>query len=129
MKLRMLAMFHRCGVRMARSWDRDLGEIVEEVVEEDLPRQHRQEGEEQHRARHAEHVAEVRAGAHQEVLHDVRKGLPALEDALVEDAQAALAEQDVGRGGRGRCRAARTVMSDPANRTQPPSRAVPTTGG
>jgi Double zinc ribbon len=76
--------------------DRDLGEIVEEVVEQDLRRQHRQERQEEERARHAEHVAKVRAGPHQQVLHHVAEGPPALKNSGVEDAEVALEQDDVG---------------------------------
>src|SRR5438046_2583991 len=76
--------------------DGDLGEIVEEVVEQDLGRQHRQEGQEEERTRHAEHVAEVRAGPHQQVLHHVAEGPAALENSGVEDVQVAFKQDDVG---------------------------------
>ena len=68
--------------------NRELGEVVEKVVEEDLRRQHRQERQEHRCRRHAEHVAEVRAGAHQQVLHHVAGRTPALEDAAMQHAEA-----------------------------------------
>ena len=51
--------------------DGGLREIVEQVVGQDLDRQHRQERQERARAQHAEHVPEVRAGGHLDVLDDV----------------------------------------------------------
>ena len=97
----MIPMFHLCGVWMNASStfvgrDRDLGEIVEEVVEKDLGRQHRQEREEQERARHAEHVAEVRARPHEQVLHHVARGAAALENPAVKHSEATLAQNHVG---------------------------------
>src|SRR5207249_6058082 len=76
--------------------DRDLGQIVQEVVQQDLGRQHRQERQEEERAGHAEHVAEVRAGPHQQVLHHVAEGPAALENSGVQDVQVAFEQDDVG---------------------------------
>ena len=47
---------------------------------------------------HGEHVAEVRAAAHHDVLDDVGEGAPALEHALVEHAQIVLQSRIIGRG-------------------------------
>ena len=81
----------------------DLRDIVEEVVQEDLGGQHRQEWEECRSGRHAEHIAEIRACAH----HDIFIMLPspaAGEDPTVQHPQATLTENqfrrlfcDVGR--------------------------------
>ena len=48
-------------------------------------------------ARHAEHVAEVGAGGHVDVLQRVGEGDPPLPDALDQDAQVLLQQDDVGR--------------------------------
>src|ERR1035437_6793783 len=56
--------------------DTDLGNVIEEIVQQYLSRQHGQEWQEQRCPSHAEHVAEVRARAHDDVLHDVGKGAP-----------------------------------------------------
>ena len=75
--------------------DRDLGDVVEEVVEQDLRRQHRQERQEQRRTGHAEHVAEVRARPHQEVLEDIPEGLPPGDDPGVQHVEPSLEQDDV----------------------------------
>ena len=49
--------------------DRQLADVVEQVVEEDLGREHRQERQEERCAGGAEHVPEVRRRRHQDVLH------------------------------------------------------------
>ena len=77
--------------------DRHFGKIVEHVVEQDLRRQHRQEGQEYRGGRHAEHVAEVGAGAHHDVLADVGEGAPAFEHAVVQHLQVALEQDQIGR--------------------------------
>ena len=84
------------GVHAVRR-DRHLGEVVEEVVEQDLQRQHGQEGQEERRRGHAQHVAEVGAGAHQHVLHDVAEAPPPSDHPVVEHVQPLLEQDDVGR--------------------------------
>jgi hypothetical protein len=54
-------------------------------------------GSRQRGRRHAQHVAEVRARAHEQVLHDVAGRAPPREDAAVQHAKPALGQQDVGR--------------------------------
>ena len=76
--------------------DADLREVVEQVVEQDLDRRHRQEGQEEAAAHHAEHVAEIGAGAHLDVLDDVAEDLAALDDAVLEHEEALLQQDDVG---------------------------------
>ena len=51
--------------------DRDLGHVVDQVVEQDLDRQHRQERQDQRGSGHAEHVAEIRACTHQDIFGHV----------------------------------------------------------
>ncbi len=67
--------------------DRDLRHVVENVVEENLCRHHRQKRQEQGRAGHAEHVAEIRARPHHDVFHDVRECATSLHHAVVQDGQ------------------------------------------
>ena len=84
MKRRTNAMSHAAGrasdLRVdAVGRDRELADVVEQVVQQDLRRQHRQEREEQRRAGGAEHVPEVRRGGHQDVLQRVGEDPPALD--------------------------------------------------
>ena len=76
--------------------DRHLADVVEEVVEQDLRRQHRQEGEEQGGAGGGEHVAEVGRGAHQHVLDRVGEDAAALDDTVGDDAEVLVEQDDVG---------------------------------
>ena len=76
--------------------DRHLAGVVEQVVEQDLRRQHRQEGQEQRGAAGAEHVPEVRRGPHQHVLDRVGEDAPALDDPVGEDAEVLVEQDDVG---------------------------------
>ncbi len=46
----------------------DLRRVVEKIVEQDLRGEHRQKRQKCGGARHAEHIAEIGAGAHQHVL-------------------------------------------------------------
>ena len=77
--------------------DADLRDVVEEVVQQDLRRQHRQERQEERRRGHAEHVAEVRARPHHDVLHDVGEAAPPLDDAVVQDGEVLLEQDDLRR--------------------------------
>ena len=76
--------------------DRHLGQVVEEVVEQNLCWEHGQERQEHKGAGHAEHVPEVRTGAHQQVLHYVPKRFASLNDALVEHIEALLKQDEFG---------------------------------
>src|SRR5579883_2952064 len=58
-------------------WNRSLREIVKQIVRQHLDRQHWQERQEGACAEHAEHVAEVRACPHFDVLCDVAENLAA----------------------------------------------------
>ena len=101
MKFRIKSIVQGCGRRdelvvdVVR-WDSDLGKIVEDVVEEDLRWEHRQERKEHRCSCHAEHVSEVRACPHEQVLHDVAERLAPLEDPGVQDIEPRLEEDDVG---------------------------------
>ncbi len=77
--------------------DRELGRVVDEIVEQDLRRGHRQEGEHDRGDRHAEHVAEVRAQGHHQVLERVCERLSPLHDAVDDFAEAFFEKNDVGR--------------------------------
>src|SRR5208337_1218760 len=74
----------------------ELADVVKKVIEQDLRGQHRQERQEERSRRHAEYISKVRAGAHQQILHHVTKGLAPLDDAIVQDPQARLNKNDVG---------------------------------
>ena len=77
--------------------DRHLARVVEQVVQQDLERQHRQEREERRGHRDAEHVAEIRRRPHQDVLDRVREDPATLDDAVGEDVEITLEQDDVGR--------------------------------
>ena len=77
--------------------DGGLREVVQQIVGQHLDRRHRQERQEDAGAEHAEHVAEIRAGAHLDVFGDVAEDLAALDHAVAEHRQALLQEDDVGR--------------------------------
>src|SRR5207247_7593226 len=76
--------------------NRYLGEIIQKIVEQDLSRQHRQERKKNRCRRHAGHVAEVRARAHQQILHNVAEGFTSFDDSLMKDVKAALQQDNVG---------------------------------
>ena len=76
--------------------DRHLAGVVEQVVEQDLRREHRQEAQEQRGGAGAEHVPEVRRGAHQDVLDRVGEDAAALDDAAGEDVEILVEQHDVG---------------------------------
>jgi hypothetical protein len=67
-------------------WDVCLGRVADQVIEQDLAGQHRQEGEEQRRPGHAQHVAEVELipiRMYLSVLADVR--LPSRTPCAIVD--------------------------------------------
>ncbi len=75
--------------------DACLGEIVQEVIDEHLHRPHGQEGQQVACADDAEHVSEVGACTHADILDDVREDPSSFDDPLVKDKQALLQEHDV----------------------------------
>ena len=77
--------------------DGRLREVVEQVVGEHLDRQHGQEGQECAGPHDAEHIPEVGAGRHLDVLDDVAEHAPAFQHALLQDQQAVFQQDDVGR--------------------------------
>jgi hypothetical protein len=58
--------------------------------------QHRQEGQEDGGAGCAEHVAEVRGGGHQDVLHRVGENAAAFHDTVGQHAEILVEQDDVG---------------------------------
>ena len=58
---------------------------------------HRQEGQKIARSDDAEHVAEVGAGAHANVLDDVRENAPSLPDAVFQHEETFFQQDNVGR--------------------------------
>ena len=77
--------------------DADLREVVEQVLHQQVQRQHRQERQEGAGHQHRQHVAEVGAGRHADVLQQVAEGGAALHHAFVQHHQALLQQDDVGR--------------------------------
>src|SRR5258708_4735873 len=75
--------------------DGDLRHVVKKVVEQNLSGEHGQEFKKQGSSGHAEHVAEVRAGAHQKIFHDVAEGLAAFDDSVVKHIQTRFQQDDV----------------------------------
>ena len=63
--------------------DRHLREVVEEIIGQHLNRGHGQEGQEGAGPQHAEHVAEIGARPHADVLDDVREDLRGLRSRLL----------------------------------------------
>ena len=90
--------------------DRRLRRVVDEVVEQDLAGRHRQEGQQQRRPGHAQHVAEVGAGPHPDVLEGVGERAPAFDHAPADRREARLEQDDVGRRAR---HVGRVVHADP----------------
>ncbi len=77
--------------------DRHLARVVQQVVEQDLRREHRQEREECRRGRGAEHVPEVRRRRHQHVLDGVGEDATPLDDPVGQHAEVLVEQDDVGR--------------------------------
>src|SRR5208283_1722458 len=67
--------------------DRDLRNIVEKIVQQDLYRQHGKKGQEERCSGHAEHVPEIGTRSHHNVFHDVAVGAPAFHDSFIEHVQ------------------------------------------
>jgi hypothetical protein len=86
----------RLGRLDAVGGDGELAGVVEQVVEQDLGRQHRQKRQEQRGAGGAEHVAEVGRGGHQHVLEGVGEDPAALHHAVGEHAEVLVQQHDVG---------------------------------
>ena len=84
------------GIHVVRG-DGNLGEIVEQVVGQDLERGHRHERQEDAGAQDAEHVAEVGAGPHADVFEDVGEDLPPLPNPLLQHQQVFLQQDGIRR--------------------------------
>src|ERR1035437_6982632 len=76
--------------------DADLGNVIQEIVQQNLGRQQGQEGQEQRCRSHAEHVAEVRTGSHDDVLHDVGEGAASLVHPVVQYGKVLFQQDDLG---------------------------------
>ena len=76
--------------------DRHLRDGVEQVVEQNLHRQHRQERQDQRCPGHREHVPEIRAHRHHDEFHDVAEGAAPFSDAALEHAEILLQQDDIG---------------------------------
>ena len=76
---------------------RELGDVVHQVLQQQLDREHRQERNERAGHQYREHVAEVGAGGHVQVFHNVAKGLAAFDNAFFQHHQALFQQDDVGR--------------------------------
>lgn len=75
--------------------DRESRYVGEEIVQQDLLGQQRQERQVKRGGCHADHVAEIGAGRDGDVLHRVGEGLAAIVDAPHQYAQVALEQDDV----------------------------------
>ena len=76
--------------------DRQLRGVVEQVVQQDLAGQHRQERQQRRGRRRAEHVAEIAGGPHQHVLDGVGEDPPALGDTGRQHPEILLQQHHVG---------------------------------
>src|SRR5450759_2719119 len=77
--------------------DGGLREVVQEIVDQHLDRQHGKERQERAGPDDAEHVAEVRTGRHFDVLDNVAEDPPAFQHALLQYQQAVFQQDDIGR--------------------------------
>jgi hypothetical protein len=77
--------------------DRNLRNIVKQILHEQLDRQHREEWQEDAGDDHAENVAEVRARGHLDVFDDVGEGLAAFHHRFLQHQKALFQQNDVGR--------------------------------
>ena len=77
--------------------DGHLGKIGQQVGEQDLLGQQRQEGQEKGCARHAEHVSEIGAGRHEDVLERIGKSDPPLLDSIDQHRQILFQQDNISR--------------------------------
>lgn len=91
----MLGLFQVIRVDVIRGY-RQLGIVIEEIIEQDLAGGHGEEGQEQAGADHGEHIAEIGTQAHEQIFHSIAESLAALDDAGHEFAQAFLEQNDIG---------------------------------
>ena len=92
-----LARFEHVLFIHAVEGDGELREVVEEVLGEELDGEHGQERQERARAQDAEHVPEVRAGPHLDVLDDVAEYAASFEEPVLQHQQVLLQQDEVGR--------------------------------
>src|SRR6516225_6424899 len=67
--------------------DRHLCEVIKKVIEQDLCGQHRKKRQKERGAGHAEHIAKVGAGSHQQIFHHVAERLSSLDNTSAQNAQ------------------------------------------
>ncbi len=94
--------FQRCGfldllVVHVIKRDRHLRDIVHQVLDQQVQRQHRQERQKRACHQHAEDVTEVGAGGHFDVLEHVGEGAAAFDHALLQHHQALFQQDDIRR--------------------------------
>ena len=77
--------------------NRHLGDIVQQVLNQQVQRQHRQERQEGTGHQHAEDIAEVGAGGHFDVLEHVGEGAAAFDNPLLQYHQAFFQQNDIRR--------------------------------
>ena len=73
----------------------ELGEIVEDVLHQDVDGQQGQKGEENARDQDREHVSEVAADGHLQVFGHIGKCTAAFDDTFIQDVEVLLEENDV----------------------------------
>ncbi len=73
-----------------------MGEVVHDVLYEDMDRKHRQEREENGSYDHGDYVSEVSARSHLDVFKNVGEGLPAVGDAGLQNVEILLQKNDPG---------------------------------
>ena len=87
---------HQFGVHVVKR-NGTLRHVVQQVLHQQLQRQHRQERQKHARDQHRKHIAKVRAGRHADVFQHVAEGLAAFDHAFFQHHQAAFEQDDVGR--------------------------------
>ncbi len=75
----------------------DLRDVVQQVLHQQLQRQHRQERQEGGGHQHREHIAEVGTGGHADVLQHVVERAPAPDDTFLQHHQVLFQQDDVSR--------------------------------
>src|SRR5882672_9724462 len=76
--------------------NRNLRDVVEEIVKQDLHRQHGQERKEQGGTSHAKHVAKVRAGAHHDVFEDIAECASSFQHRVVQHSEVVFEQNEIG---------------------------------
>ena len=73
-----------------------LGEVIEQIVQQNLYRQHRQKWQKDTGAKHAEHVAKGRTSAHLDVFSHIAKGSPSLQYPSTQHLQIFCQQNNIG---------------------------------